>query len=48
MSFLHEIFNNPFARKALETVDLPNHITDNLSFSIRKYQEKKLLSDTFI
>lgn len=40
MRFLHEIFNNPFARKALETVDLPNYITDNLSFSIRKYQEE--------
>src|SRR5690554_6510203 len=40
MKLLHEIFNNPFARKALETVDLPNYITDNLSFSIRKYQEE--------
>jgi len=40
MAFLHEIFNNPFARKALAQVALPNWITDNLKFSIRPYQEE--------
>lgn len=40
MAFLHEIFNNPFARKALAEVTLPNGITDNLKFEIRPYQEE--------
>lgn len=40
MAFLHEIFNNPFARKALAEVMLPNEITDNLKFGIRPYQEE--------
>ncbi|MFZ4927710.1 DEAD/DEAH box helicase family protein [Chryseobacterium sp. Mn2064] len=40
MAFLHEIFNNPFARKALAEVTLPNGITDNLKFGIRPYQEE--------
>lgn len=40
MAFLHEIFNNPFARKALAQVSLPNGITDNLKFGIRPYQEE--------
>jgi len=40
MGFLHEIFNNPFARKALSQVVLPNGITDNLKFGIRPYQEE--------
>jgi type III restriction enzyme len=40
MAFLHEIFNNPFARKALAKVVLPNGITDNLKFGIRPYQEE--------
>lgn len=40
MAFLHEIFNNPFARKALAEVALPNGITDNLKFEIRPYQEE--------
>jgi type III restriction enzyme len=38
MSFLYEIFNNPFARKALALVDIPIFITDNLSHTIRPYQ----------
>lgn len=40
MAFLHEIFNNPFARKALAEVKLPNHISDNLKYNIRLYQEE--------
>lgn len=40
MAFLHEIFNNPFARKALVQVALPNGIIDNLKFGIRPYQEE--------
>lgn len=40
MAFLHEIFNNSFARKVLAQVALPNWITDNLKFSIRPYQEE--------
>lgn len=40
MAFLHEIFNNPFARKALAQVVLPNGIIDNLKFGIRPYQEE--------
>jgi len=40
MAFLHEIFNNPFAKRALAQVDLPNWITDNLTpkFRQRPYQ----------
>lgn len=40
MAFLHEIFNNPFAKKALAQVDLPNWIGDNLKpgFDLRPYQ----------
>lgn len=40
MAFLHEIFNNPFARKALAEVKLPSHIGDNLKYDIRLYQEE--------
>lgn len=40
MAFLHEIFNNPFARKALAEVVLPHGIVDNLKFGIRSYQEE--------
>jgi len=42
MVFLHEIFNNPFARRALTNVVLPNWIIDNLKYSIRPYQEETL------
>ncbi len=38
MESLHNIFDNPFARKALAQVDIPNYITDNLKFDIRPYQ----------
>lgn len=40
MAFLHEIFNNPFAKRALAQVDVPNWITDNLrpGFGQRPYQ----------
>jgi type III restriction enzyme len=38
MAFLHEIFNNPFARKALAQVEIPNWISDNLKFEQRPYQ----------
>lgn len=40
MSFLHEIFNNPFAKRALSQVDVPNWIIDNLKpgFGHRPYQ----------
>lgn len=40
MAYLHEIFNNPFARKALAQVVIPNTISDNLKFDIRPYQEE--------
>lgn len=40
MTRLHEIFNNPFARKALAQVVIPNTIVDNLKFDIRPYQEE--------
>ncbi|MDF1674201.1 MAG: DEAD/DEAH box helicase family protein [Vicingaceae bacterium] len=40
MAFLHEIFNNPFARKALAQVPIPNGVSDNLKYSIRPYQEE--------
>lgn len=40
MKFLYSIFDNPFARDALEQVVLPNYIADNLKFSIRPYQEE--------
>lgn len=40
MAFLHEIFNNPFAKRALAQVDVPNWISDNLKpgFGQRPYQ----------
>lgn len=38
MAFLHEIFNNPFAKKTLAMVDVPNWISDNLKFTQRPYQ----------
>ena len=40
MAFLHEIFNNPFAKRALAQVDLPNWISVNLKsgFGQRPYQ----------
>jgi len=40
MAFLHEIFNNPFAKRALAQFVLPNWIRDNLKFDIRPYQEE--------
>jgi len=40
MAYLHEIFNNSFARKALAQVVIPNAIIDNLKFQIRPYQEE--------
>lgn len=38
MGYLHQIFDNPFARKALAGVVIPNSISDNLKFTIRPYQ----------
>jgi len=42
MAFLHEIFNNPFAKKALAQVDVPIWISDNLKpgFGQRPYQKE--------
>ena len=40
MAFLYSIFDNPFARRALEQVVLPNYITDNIKYGIRPYQEE--------
>ncbi len=48
MSYLHEIFNNPFARKALEDVRIPNAIIDNLTFNIRPYQEEAFKRFIFV
>jgi type III restriction enzyme len=40
MAFLHEKFNNPFAKRTLAKVDVPNWISDNLKagFGQRPYQ----------
>ncbi len=38
MAYLYKLFDNPFARKALEQVTLPNYISDNLKFDVRPYQ----------
>lgn len=38
MAFLHEIFNNPFAKKTMAQVEVPNWISDNLKFEQRPYQ----------
>lgn len=38
MAYLHNIFENPFARMTLAQVDVPNYITDNLKLNIRPYQ----------
>lgn len=40
MAFLYNIFDNPFARRALEQVLVPNYISDNLKYAIRPYQEE--------
>ena len=40
MAYLYSIFDNPFARKELERVVLPNYLADNLKYSIRPYQEE--------
>lgn len=40
MEFLHEIFNNSIVKRLLNKVEIPNSITDNLSFPNRKYQEE--------
>ncbi|MBN8648317.1 MAG: DEAD/DEAH box helicase family protein [Caulobacterales bacterium] len=40
MPFLYEIFDNPFARKALLGVTVPPCIVDNLRYGIRPYQEE--------
>lgn len=40
MELLHDLFDHPFAWKALSEVLLPNGITDNLKFGIRPYQEE--------
>ncbi len=50
MSFLFNIFDNPFARKALAQVQVPDYLKDNLKFEIRPYQEeafkRHIYSDT--
>src|SRR5690554_3760547 len=38
MAFSHEIFNNPFAKRALAQVDVPIWISDNLKYEPRPYQ----------
>ncbi|HUM31548.1 MAG TPA: DEAD/DEAH box helicase family protein [Bacteroidales bacterium] len=38
MAFLYEIFNNPFAKRALAQVEIPNWISNNLKFKQRPYQ----------
>ena len=40
MTFLHSIFENPFAKRALEQVNLPSFMLDGLRYPIRKYQEE--------
>ncbi len=39
MDFLYKIFENPFARRELAKVDIPNFVSDNLKLEIRAYQE---------
>ena len=48
MAYLHDIFNNPFARKALNQFNLPNWITNNLKFNIRPYQEEAFRRYLFV
>ncbi|WP_428067861.1 DEAD/DEAH box helicase family protein [Chryseobacterium gambrini] len=48
MEFLHEIFNNPIAKKSLAQVVIPNEITDNLKFKIRPYQEEAFRRHLYI
>ncbi len=40
MAFLYTIFDNPFARKALNQVLVPDDVLDNLKYKIRPYQEE--------
>lgn len=48
MAYLHDIFNNPFARKELNKITLPNWITNNLKFNIRPYQEEAFRRYLFV
>jgi len=38
MSFLYEIFNNPFAKTVLAQIEIPSYIYNNLKFELRAYQ----------
>lgn len=40
MAYLHENFNNPFARKALAQVAIPLSISENLKYETRPYQDE--------
>ena len=42
MDYLHDSFENPFARKALAQVDVPSAISDNLRYASRPYQVEAL------
>lgn len=48
MEYLHEIFNNPIAKKSLSQVVIPNEITDNLKFKVRPYQEEAFRRHLYI
>lgn len=48
MSFLYNIFENPFARRELAKIDVPGLIVDNLKFKIRPYQEETFKRHIFI
>lgn len=40
MNYLYELLDNPFVRKGLEQVVIPNSIKDNLKHNLRPYQEE--------
>lgn len=39
---LYDIFNNPFAKAALASIEIPTYIKDNLKHTMRPYQEEAL------
>lgn len=48
MTYLHQIFENPFARRVLAGVKITNSVPDNLKFAIRPYQEEAFKRFIFV
>src|SRR5690625_1234654 len=40
MKFLYDTFDNPIVQNMLRNYEIPNHISDNLKFKTRPYQDE--------